>query len=223
MPVYQWNYIPFLPTNALQVKWSCIWHQKSCHNNLWSFAPLNHLPLVPHICVTKEFIIDSGNGLSPFWLQAIISTIMISLLTHICVTQPEWVNLTSWHENAFHITGPFQLLVDSTHKEPVVWRFDVFFVPSLTNCWTNRWFVCDAMIFMWHYCNENLCLLTFSMSTLKELDSFSWKLQLFTFSLFGNWHIFFFGMMLKIFNTIIIQKLSFLSPNPIPVFTSPAI
>ena len=58
-------------------------------------------------------------------------------------------------------------------------------------CWTNRRFSSDAMILMWHYCNENLCLLTFSMSTLKELDSFSWKLQLFTFSLFGNWHIFF--------------------------------
>ena len=41
---------------------------------------------------------------------------MVNLPTHICVTRPQWVNswlsshtqpmMKSWHENAFHITGP---------------------------------------------------------------------------------------------------------------------
>ena len=49
-----------------------------------------------------------------------------------------------------------QLLVDSPHKESMMWGFDVFFVVSLQRCWKVKlWVISDTMMLLWTYSNDS--------------------------------------------------------------------
>ena len=101
---------------------------------------------------------------------------MVSLLTHICLTQPQWVNralrfmsfwvnqddssviVTSQHRNSFRVTGP--LWGEWIPLTKGQWCIALMFSLLLAwiFCWTNNQIemlvIWDTVGLMWHHCNE---------------------------------------------------------------------
>ena len=132
-----------------------------CSTYYWAFVRGNHQWLVnsPHkgpICLHPG---HSETDLHSEWVRSIVH-LMMNVKTWKCRWMHYWPFQRGIHWSSVDSPHKGQVINwDSPHKESVMRSFDVFFVESqnkLLNKQLSCWMIWDAMMLMWHHCNENI-------------------------------------------------------------------